>query len=86
MLDRRQTISLQSDMVQPDCKGSTHFLERHAVMEIRQSNRHKMYKVLRTILFLGSKTLWQSHSRQEAQNQGNMHLQHNDLYQQTSNT
>ena len=49
MLDRRQNISLHSHMVQPDCKESTDFLERHAVREIPQSIRHEVQKMLNTI-------------------------------------
>ena len=42
MLDRRQTISLRSHMAQPDCKGSTYVLEKHAVREIPKSNGHEV--------------------------------------------
>ena len=37
---RSRTISLHSHMGPPDSKRSTYFLERGALREIRQSNRH----------------------------------------------
>ena len=49
MLDRRQTVSLHSHVVQADCKGSTYFLERRAVREMRQSNGHKVQRMLQNI-------------------------------------
>ena len=96
MLNRRQTISLHSRMVQPDCKGSTYFLERHAVREIGQSNGHKVQgmpqntyvKALHTITFssrvaknLGNLLTRNRHKNQEVCNRDTIIF----IYQQAMN-